>query len=357
MPRMLARRSLIAAFATFALFGAAACAPNNPANNGADSDTDATTDSAVVNLYSSRHYDTDEALYEDFTEQTGIEVKLIEGDADELIERMKTEGDNSPADVFITVDAGRLWRAEQEGLLQSVSSTALEEAIPENLRHPDGLWFGLSRRARIIVYSKDRVDPTKLSSYEALGDPQWEGRICVRSSGNIYNQSLVASLIESKGLEATENWIKSLVANFARPPEGPDTGQIKAVAEGACDVAIVNHYYFARIAKSDDPEDRDVVEKVALFFPEPTHVNISGAGVVKTAPNSDNAVKFIEYLATPEAQAIYAAANNEYPAIAGVETDDTVTDFGDFEADDVNVSAYGRNNPDAIEAMDRAGWK
>jgi iron(III) transport system substrate-binding protein len=314
-----------------------------------------------VNLYSSRHYDTDVALYESFTEGTGIEVNLIEGSEDELIERIKAEGPNSPADVLITVDAGRLWRADQAGILQPVSSAVLDERIPANLRHPEGKWFGLSKRLRGIVYAKDRVDPSEITAYEDLADPSWEGRVCIRSSTNVYNQSLVGSMIETLGVEETEAWAKGLVANMARPPQGGDTDQIKAVAAGECDVAVVNHYYLARLIKSDSEEDRAVAEQVGIVFPNQdgrgAHANISGAGVIATSPNRDNAVKFLEYLTTPEAQAYFAQGNNEFPVVADVKADPVLETWGEIKTDAVNAAKYGENNPEAVMLMDRAGWK
>ncbi len=354
----LTKRSLVAAVAALITIGVAGCStPENAGNTDGTEGSTGKTLSGTVNLYSSRHYDTDDALYQSFTDKTGVEINLIEGKADELIERIKAEGKNSPADVLITVDAGNLWRAEQAGLLQPVSSSVLEAAIPQNLRHPEGLWFGLSKRARIIVYSKERVKPEELSTYEDLGKADWKGRVCIRSSSNIYNQSLVASKIEMKGPDDAEKWVTSLVANFARPPEGNDTAQIKAVAGGVCDVALVNHYYVARLAKSDKPEDQEISEKVAAFFPNRTHVNISGIGLVATAPNKDNGIAFMEYLVSQDAQDIFAKGNNEYPVIEGGKADPVILEFGPFEADDVNVAAYGSNNPDAIAVMDRAGWK
>ncbi|NEP18184.1 MAG: Fe(3+) ABC transporter substrate-binding protein [Leptolyngbya sp. SIO4C1] len=315
----------------------------------------------VVNVYSARHYDIDDALYDRFTAETGIEVNLVEGKSDELIERIKNEGANSPADVFITVDAGRLWRAEEADIWQPVSSEVLETAVPENLRHPDGLWFGLTKRARLLVYNIDAVEPSELSTYEALAEPAWDDRVCVRSSENIYNQSLLGSMVETKGVEATEAWAENLVDNFARQPEGGDTDQIKAVAAGQCDVAIVNHYYWARLAKSDDPADQAVIEQTAVFFPNQgdrgTHVNISGAGVVAGAPHEENAIAFLEFLVSPEAQAVFAEGNNEYPVVSGIDIDPVVAELGDFKVDEVNVSAYGRNNPEVIKLADRAGWK
>ncbi len=317
--------------------------------------------SREVNVYSARHYDTDDALYEDFTRQTGIEVNLIEGNADQLIERIKSEGANSPADVLITVDAGRLWRAEEAGILQPISSSVLEAEVPENLQDPENRWFGLSERARVIVYDKDQVKPSELSTYEALADPKWKGRVCIRSSNNVYNQSLVASMIETDGIEATEKWAKSLVSNLAREPEGGDIEQIEAVAAGECEVAIANHYYWARLATSQNPQEQAVAKQVGIFFPNQagrgTHINISGAGVVQDAPNQVNAVKFLEYLVSPQAQKIFSEGNDEYPVVSGVPLNPVVAKLGKFKSDDVNVSAYGENNPAAVELMDRVGWK
>jgi len=315
----------------------------------------------VLNLYSSRHYNTDDALYEGFTEQTGIRVNLIEGGADELLERIINEGENSPADVFMTVDAGRLWRAAQADVFAPVESDILEERIPVNLRNPDGLWYGFSKRARVIMYNRDRVNPSELSTYEALTDPKWQGRILIRSSSNIYNQSLVAGMIETNGMESTQEWAEGMVENFARPPEGNDTAQIKAAAAGLGDIAIANSYYLARLGKSDDPADQEVFNKIGAFFPNQsgrgTHVNISGAGVLKTAPNPDAAVAFLEYLSTPEAQAFFAEGNNEYPVVEGTELDPILKSFGDFKEDNVMVEAYGSHADEAVQLMDRAGWE
>ncbi|MBE9129624.1 MULTISPECIES: Fe(3+) ABC transporter substrate-binding protein [unclassified Coleofasciculus] len=358
------RRSIIAFCSGLAVSLVVGCTNQTQAPTGeagADNATGSAANAGEINLYSARHYDTDDALYTNFTEETGIKVNLIESDADELIEKIKSEGANSPADVLITVDAGRLWRAQEEGLLQPISSEKLEAAIPANLRDPQGNWFGLSKRARVIVYNPENVKPEELTSYEALTEPEWKGRVCIRSSENIYNQSLVASKIESKGAEETENWVKGLVANFARPPEGNDTAQIKAVAAGQCDVAIVNHYYVARVKQSEEAEDQEVASNIAVLFPnqneEGTHVNISGGGVVANAPNKENAVKFLEYLVTPEAQEIFANQANEYPVVANIKPNSEVASFGEFKESDVNVLSYGKNNPDAVKLMDRAGWK
>lgn len=314
-----------------------------------------------VNVYSARHYDTDLELYDNFTEETGIVVNLIEGGSDELIERMNSEGVNSPADVLITVDAGRLWRAKEAGVLQPFESEQLNEAVPQELRDRDDTWVGLSRRVRGIVYHTERVSPDDLAGYWDLADDKWEGRVCIRSSNNIYNQSLVASLIETHGEADTEEWATGFVENFARAPQGGDTDQIKAVAAGVCDVAVVNHYYLARLMNSDQEEDREVAEQVAMHFPAEenggTHVNISGAGIALNSPNEENATRFLEYLATAEAQQLYAIGNNEFPIIDGMELPPVLEQFGTFESDAVNVTSYGENNPEAIRLMDRAGWR
>ncbi len=315
----------------------------------------------VVNLYSSRHYDTDNELYEGFTRSSGMRVNLVEGDAAQLIERIKSEGANSPADVLMTVDVGNLWRAQQEGLFQPVSSSTINNAIPANLREPGGHWFALTRRARVIMYNQSRVNPAQLSTYEDLADPKWRGKLVIRSSNNIYNQSLVASLIQVHGNGNTEQWARGLVANFARPPEGNDTAQIRAVAAGVGDLTLVNTYYLARLAASNNADDRAVGNQVGVFFPNQrdrgAHVNVSGAGVIRTAPNRDGAVKFIEYLTSSEAQRILALGNHEYPVVAGVPISEQLSRFGTFQADTMNVSALGTNNPEAIRLMDRAGWR
>lgn len=313
-----------------------------------------------INLYSSRHYDTDTELYDRFTDETGIEVNLIEGDADELVERLKAEGANSPADLLITVDAGRLHRAVEAGLLAPVTSEELEERVPDSLQHPDDLWFGLSKRIRGIVYAKDRVDPAEITRYEDLAGPGWEGRVCIRSSSNIYNQSLLASMIESEGAKAAEDWANGIVANMARPPQGGDTDQIRAVAAGECDVAIVNHYYLARLIEGDQT-DREVAEQVGILFPNQdgrgAHANISGAGVLKTAPNPEHAARFLEYLTTPGAQRYFAEGNHEYPVAPDVEPDPVLQGWGDFVTDDVNAASFGKHNAEAVKIMDRAGWR
>ena len=309
-----------------------------------------------VNIYSSRHYNTDDELYNGFTEQTGIKVNLIEGKDDELIERIKSEGKNSPADILITVDAGRLWRADRAGIFAPVESAILTKKIPAHLRHPENLWFGYSKRARVIMYNKDKVDPAEISTYEDLSDPKWKGKVLIRSSGNIYNQSLVAGTIEQKGEQETAEWIQGLIANLARPPQSNDTGNIEAVAAGLGDVTIANTYYLARY--EDEPK---IFSKIGVLFPNQedrgTHVNISGAGMLKNAPHKEQAIAFLEYLASQEAQEFFALGNNEYPVVEGTPLNETVKSFGEFEEDTVNVSAYGKNNADAVKIMDRSGWK
>lgn len=311
----------------------------------------------AVNIYTARHYDTDQTLYQAFTGKTGIEVNVVKGNSDFLVERIKTEGRNTFADILITVDAGRLWRAEQAGILHESRSKVLEQKIPATLRHPDGLWFGLTKRARIIVYAKGRVKPDELPTYEALAEPKWKGRLCIRSSNNVYNQSLLASLIAADGKEKAEAWAAGIVANMARPPQGGDTEQVAAVAAGECDVAVSNHYYVVRMLERDP----SLAEKIGVVFPNQegrgTHVNVSGAGRIKHAPHPENAMKFLEFLVTPEAQRIFANGNHEYPVVESVEVGPVLKAWGTFKPDSVNVAVLGKNNPTAVEIMDRVGWR
>ncbi|MDN6298550.1 MAG: Fe(3+) ABC transporter substrate-binding protein [Halomonas sp.] len=314
-----------------------------------------------INLYSARHYDSDERLYEAFTEETGIDVNVLEGDSDQLIERIQREGVASPADVMMTVDAGRLWRAEEEGIFQSVESDLLNERVPEAMHHPDGLWFGFSQRARAIFYNRENFDPSEIASYEDLADPKFKGEVCIRSSNNIYNQSLLASMVEHKGADGAEEWAQGVVDNMARDPEGGDTDQIRGVASGECDLAVANHYYYVRLLKSDDDADREAARKVGIIFPNQdgrgTHVNVGGAGVVKNAPHHDNAVRFLEFLASDTAQHIFASGNNEFPVVEGIHKDSVLESWGNFKKDDVNVSVLGENNPEAVRIFDRVGWR
>jgi iron(III) transport system substrate-binding protein len=316
----------------------------------------------VVNIYSSRHYQTDEALYSGFTKATGIKVNRIEAGEDALLERIRSEGQRSPADVLITVDAGRLWRAQEMGFFQPVKSRILESRIPANLREPGGEWFGFSQRARVIAYNKAKVKPEEVATYESLADPKWKGRICMRSATNIYNLSLMGALIDHLGEQKAEAWAKAVRANLAQDPKGGDTDQLKAVAAGQCDVTISNQYYFARLARSEKPDERKVAEAIGLVLPNQqtwgTHVNISGAGVLKHAPNREAAVKFLEYLASDAAQRYFADGNNEWPAVPSVKVDNPVLNaLGDFKQDRINVAVLGKNQPAAQKVYDRVGWK
>jgi len=316
----------------------------------------------VLNLYSSRHYQTDEALYSGFTKATGIKVNRIEAGEDALIERIRNEGERSPADVMVTVDAGRLWRAEQLGLFQPVKSAVLEARIPQSFREPGGLWFGFSLRARLIAYNKAKVKAGELTSYEDLADPKWKGRVCMRSSSNIYNLSLMGALIDHLGEAKAEAWARSVRNNFAREPKGGDTDQLKSVAAGECDVTISNQYYYARLARSQKADERAVAEKVAVVFPNQsswgTHVNVSGAGVMKNAPHREAAIRFLEYLASDEAQRYFADGNNEWPVVPSVQVVNPVLSaFGAFKVDPLNVAVLGRNQPAAQKLYDRVAWK
>jgi iron(III) transport system substrate-binding protein len=316
----------------------------------------------ILNLYSSRHYETDEALYSNFTKQTGIKINRIEGSEDPLIERVRNEGERSPADVLITVDAGRLWRAEQLGLFQPVRSKVLDSRIPAPYRHPEGLWYGFSTRARVIAYSKQRVKPGDIASYEDLANPKWKGRICTRSAGHVYNLSLISSLVNHNGEAKTEEWAKAVAANLARTPKGGDTDQLKAVAAGECDLAISNTYYYARLLRSQKPDDKAVTDNVGIIMPNQagrgTHVNISGAGVLKHAPHRENAILFLEYLASDEAQNYFANGNNEWPVVGSVKPNNQVLSaFGKFKTDTLNLSAIGKNQPTAQKIADRSGFK
>lgn len=317
---------------------------------------------SVVNIYSARNEALIKPILEKFTEKTGIQTRLVTAEAGPLLERLRREGRNSPADLFITVDAGRLHEAKEAGVLQPVESAALDAAVPAQYRDPQGLWFGLSLRARPIMYARDRVRPDELSTYEALADSKWRGRICIRSSSNIYNQSLVASIVAADGETATLDWLKGLVKNFARKPAGGDRDQLRAAAAGECDIAIANTYYLARMHTAE-PGSPDHVAATALevFWPNQNgrgaHVNVSGAGVTTAAPNRANAIRLLEFLVTDEAQAWYAEVNNEYPVKPGVPWSETVRKMGRFKADKLNLSALGSNNVLAVKLMDQAGWQ
>lgn len=313
-----------------------------------------------LNLYSARHYDTDLAIYDAFTEATGIRVNLIEGSGDELLERIRTEGAASPADLFVTVDGGRLHRAVEAGIFAPVDSEILEARVPAKFQHPDNLWFGLSARARVIFYRTADGAPEGLNDYEDLADPRFDDQICIRTSSNIYNVSLMAELIEQIGPEAAEAWAAGVSNNLARDPQGGDTDQLRALAAGECDLAVSNTYYWGRLMASDVPEDRAVGEALSFIYPNQddrgAHVNISGAGVVATAPNRDNAIRFLEYLVSDEAQAIFADSNNEYPIVDGVAFSGPISAYTDFVRSDTNVAVYGINAAAATEIFDRVGF-
>ena len=320
----------------------------------------------VLNLYSARHYQTDEVLYSNFTKQTGIKINRIEADDNALFERIKNEGKNSPADVIVMVDAARIWRAEIEGFFQPVQSKILNARIPANLRGKDDgqgpEWFGFSTRARLIVYDKATVKPADVATYESLADPVNKGKVCTRSGSHPYNLSLIGSMIERDGEKATEQWAKGMVANFARPPRGGDTDQIKGVASGECGVAIANSYYYVRLLRSTKPEDIAAMKNVGFIWPNAqtsgTHFNIAGGGVAKNAPHREAAVKFLEYLASDEAQGYFAEGNNEWPAVAKVQVKNpALAALGKFKMENVSVASIGKNQIAAQRILDRVGYK
>jgi len=316
---------------------------------------------AEVNVYSGRADVFVQPLLEEFTEQTGIKVNLLSARDDALIARLKSEGRNSPADVLLTADVGRLLRAEGEGLLQPVESEVLIERIPEQYRANNNMWFGFTMRARPIMAAADRVGDDEISSYEALTDAKWKGRICVRSSDNVYNQSFISAMIAHHGVEKTEEWTKGFVKNFARPPSGGDRDQIRAVAAGQCDITLANTYYLAGMMTSQDAEQRDIAEKIRVIWPDQdgngVHVNISGAGMTQSARNVDEAIKLLEFMTSEAAQVRYAQNNHEYPVVHGIAMSETLQSFGEFKADDLRLDELGAHNAEAVRIMDRAGWR
>ncbi len=313
-----------------------------------------------LNLYSSRHYDTDERLYSDFEEQSGIKINRIEGKADELLTRMEAEGQNSPADILLTVDTSRLERAKGMGLLQSVESPVLEQRLPGYVQDDDNQWFGFSQRARIIFYDKEKVaEPPR--TYQDLADPKYKGMICIRSSSNVYTQTITAALIEHLGEEAVKDWATAVVGNFARDPQGGDTDQLRGIVSGECAIAMSNTYYFGRALRKPVKGLSDDVAKIGWVFPNQdtigAHMNLSGGGVAKHAPNKENAIKFLEYLASDQAQQYFSAGNDEYPAVPGVGISPSVAQLGFFKPDDVDASAIAENVPAAQKLLNEAGWK
>ena len=315
----------------------------------------------TVNVYTHRHYDADKQLFATFTERTGIRVQVIQAGDDELMARMEAEGQRSPCDVFITADAGRLGLAKQRGLLQPVQSTVLQERIPAHLRDADDQWFGLTLRARVVAYDRNKVDPAELATYQDLTAPRWKGRLLVRSSENVYNQSLLAAIIAHDGPDAAEAWARGIVANLARAPKGGDTDQLLAIAEGIGEVAIVNSYYVGKVLAGNDPAQAKARAVLGVAFPSwgdhGTHVNVSGAGVARHAPDREAAIALIEFLSGPEAQQLFAEANMEYPVLHGVATAPVLRDLGTFKQDTLDLSALARYNTEAVKRAAAAGWK
>jgi iron(III) transport system substrate-binding protein len=320
----------------------------------------------VLNLYSARHYQTDEALYSNFTKATGIRINRVDTDDAGLLQRLKSEGSSSPADVILLVDAARLWEAETQGLFAPVKSAVLEQRIPAHLRAPDkgqgSDWFGFSMRARVIVYNKLSVKKDDVDTYEELADPKNKGKVCLRSGAHPYNLSLFGAMYEHIGAERTEAWLKGIVANMARDPKGGDTDQIRAAASGECQIAVTNSYYLARMMRSDKPEDRATVEKVGVVFPNQqswgTHMNIAGGAMARHAKNRANAVKFLEYLSSPEAQVYFANGNNEWPTVAGVKAPNPALEaLGAFKSETIPIAAVGANRSKVQQLLDKAGFK
>jgi iron(III) transport system substrate-binding protein len=315
---------------------------------------------ADVNIYSARHYDSDTELYDAFTEATGITVNRIEGESDELIARMQAEGANSPADIFLTVDAGRMWRADQAGLLAPVDSDVLDDRIPAFLRHPDGHWFGMSQRARVIFYDKERVENPP-QTYEELADPAYAGQVCIRSSSNIYNLSLMSSIIDANGEEAAQEWAEGVLANMARDPQGGDTDQLRGIVSGECDIAVANTYYFLRALNSDVEGLTGSTDQIGWVWPNQngrgTHTNVAAMALTANAPNPDDALAFMEFMTTQYAQSHFADQNNEYPAVPGVPLGEGVASMGFFIPDNTTGTAvYGENAAKATEIFNAVGW-
>ena len=314
-----------------------------------------------VNLYSQRHYKVDEKQYENFTKKTGIKVNVIKANADELIERLKNEGENSPADLFVSVDAGKLQKGANLGLFQKVSSSVIENNISNDLLDKNGFWIPITYRARIIVYSNDRVKKEDLSTYEDLSNEKWKGRILVRSSSNAYNQALMSSIVANLGSDVASKWSKAVVQNFARDPKGSDRDQVKAIAAGQGDIAIVNSYYIGLLLSSQKEEELNAGKAVSVFFPNQndrgSHINISGIGLAKNSPNKENAIKLMEYLTSEEAQNTYVNNSYEYPANPMVKPSKIVQDWGEFKRDNLDLNNLGIYRDEALKIFDKTGWK
>ncbi len=314
-----------------------------------------------VNVYSHRHYDTDKQLFKMFENKTGIKVNVVKADANALIKRLESEGENSPADVLITVDAGRLYQAKEKDLLQSIDSKYLIENIPSKLRDEENKWFALTKRVRAFIVPKDSKLEEKLITYEQLANPEFKGMVMVRSSSHVYNQSLLAAVIAHHGEEYALKWAKGVVSNMARRPKGNDRYQVKAIANGLGKIAIANTYYVGKMVGNKDLSESEAVERVKIIFPKfengGTHINVSGAGVAKYAPNKENAIKFIEFLASPEAQDLFANSNFEYPVTKDVKKNDVVSSWGTFDDDSISINTLGKNNAKAVKIFDKAGWR
>ena len=317
----------------------------------------------IVNMYSQRHYDVDQVQYDNFEKKTGIKVNVIKANADELIQRMKNEGENSPADLFITVDVGKLWQASDMNLLQKYNDESLTDGITESLTDPNGFWVPVTYRSRILVYSNERVQESDLSTYEDLANEKWKGRLLVRSSSNSYNQALLSSLVANLGEEATLNWTEAVVSNFARDPKGNDRDQVKAIAAGQGDIAIVNSYYIGLLLSSENEEEVNAGKSISVFFPNQgdgqrgSHINVSGVALAKNAPNKSNALKLIEYLTSDEAQEIYVNNTYEYSVKPNIEPNDIVKEWGTFKKDPLDLNMLGSKRNDAIRIFDAGGWK
>lgn len=344
----------------------AACGSNSPStsptkDSAAFECTDPAPANGAVNVYSARHYDSDRAIFDRFTCETGIKVNLLEAESDQLIQRLRSEAEFSPADVLITVDAGRLWRGVEADVFRPLENETLAARVPAEFRDPDGKWWGITKRARVIVYNKADGLPEGLSTYEDLSDPAYSGQICMRSSTNIYNISLMASIIERDGEAAAQEWAEGVVSNFARPPQGNDTSILRSIAEGECALGLANTYYIARFGASSDAGTRSIYDRVGILFPNQdtsgTHVNVSGIGLTKFAKNPEKAVQLIEFLTRPDIQTEFSSGNNEYPVNPKAEVAPQVVELGDFREDDLHVTALGQNQTEAVMVFDRAGWK
>ncbi|MEM9824376.1 MAG: Fe(3+) ABC transporter substrate-binding protein [Bacteroidota bacterium] len=325
-----------------------------------DAKADAEETAQFITLYTHRHYDADKEIFSKFQEKTGIEVRVIKANADELIKKMEIEGEKSPADLLITVDAGRLVRAKSKNLLQAANSSTLNSTVPAHLRDAENHWYGLTKRARVIAYNKDKVKPEDLSTYEALTDPKWKGKVLIRSSGNIYNQSLMASIIANKGPEAAKGWATGMIENFARTPKGNDRDQVKAILAGEGDLAVINTYYLGKLVSSKDSTEVAAGNAVRLFFPNQqdrgAHINVSGIGLAKYAPNKDNAIKFMEYLVSKEVQESFASSNYEYPVNSEAAPSELLSSWGTFKEDQLPLAKLGELNKDAVVLFDEVRW-